>query len=352
MSPTGSDVGRRGHGPPSPRRSSSRPLLAAARSAAAAVAVLVAGVSTRGAAPAAAQDANVHRPAAEIEDLLRRDDLEVTDRRTLRSGRRRTDLVILDLGEAGQLAAKWQRAPEGGHEWNNAPRYELAAYELQKLFLDPGDYVVPPTVCRCFRPSRYAALAGRDDPPDPTFEGTDCVLVVLQYWLRNVTSSGVWDEDRMRTDEAYLRHLANLNVLTHLIDHKDANTGNLLISTFEADPRVFVVDNGISFRARKSPRGSEWRWLRVDRIPEATAERLRDIDRRLLRDRLGVLLQFEAGPGGYRPAPVSENLDPSRGIRVEGESIQLGLDAQEIDGLYGRIRELLGRLDRGELTTF
>lgn len=330
MSPTGSDAG----------------LFLAA------TAVVLAGAAMRGAEPAAAQDANVHRPAAEIERLLRQPDLEVTERRTLRPGRRRTDLVILDLGDAGQLAAKWQRAPEGGHEWNNAPRYELAAYELQKLFLEPGDYVVPPTVCRCFRPSRYAALAGRDDPPDPTFEGTGCVLVVLQYWLHNVTSSGVWDEDRIRTDEAYLRHLANLNVLTHLIDHKDANTGNLLISTSEGDPRVFVVDNGVSFRARKSPRGSEWRWLRVDRIPEGTAARLRSIDERQLRDRLGVLLQLEAGPEGYRPTPASENLDPSRGIRVEGELIQLGLDAEEIEGLYGRIREMLGRLDRGELTTF
>ncbi len=32
--------------------------------------------------------------------------------------------------------------------FNNVPRYDLAAYELQKLFLDPPEYVVPPTALR------------------------------------------------------------------------------------------------------------------------------------------------------------------------------------------------------------
>lgn len=318
-----------------------------------AIAAALSGAAlTMGAEPLAAQDANIHRPAPELEALLARGDLGVTERRTIRPGGRPTDLVVLDFGGDGQIAAKWRRAPDGGHEWNNAPRYELAAHEIQKLFLDPGDRVIPPTALRCFPPGRYAGLAGRDDPPQPTIRGTDCVLVLLQYWLRNVTSSGVWDEERMDRDAGYARHLANLDVLTHLIQHKDANTGNFLVSTVEEGPRVFVVDNAISFDARRSPRGYEWMWLRVERIPETTATRLRSVTLEELRSRLGVLAQFEEGEDGYRAVTPTENLDAGRGIRVDGGRIQLGLTDDEIQGLHRRIRDLLQRLDAGGLATF
>lgn len=313
-------------------------------------AVALLGASSLSAA--ASQDAIIPRPPAEIESLLADAEFDVTGRKTIRPGRHRTDLVILDFGDRRQLPAKWIRAPDGGHEWNNAPRYELAAYEIQKLFLDPDDYVVPPTVCRCFGPVRYAELTGREDPPDPTFEGTDCVLTVLQFWLQNVTTEGVWDEDRMRSDEPYARHLSNLDVLTYLVDHKDANTGNFLISTLAANPRVFVVDNGISFRARRSPRGYQWRWLRVDRIPGTTAERLKAVTLEGLRDRLGVLVQYRALGDTLRRVQPAGNLDPDRGVRVADGVIQLGLEDREIEDLYDRIRDLVGRLDSGTIRTF
>ena len=43
---------------------------------------------------------------------------------------------------------KLRKAEPGADTFNNVPRYDLAAYELQKLFLDPAEYVVPPTALR------------------------------------------------------------------------------------------------------------------------------------------------------------------------------------------------------------
>lgn len=320
---------------------------------AAGVAGAVLAIVAAGAAELSAQDPNIHRPPARIESLLLQGEFEVVSRRAIRTGRGGTDLVLLDFEDEPRLPAKWARAPDGGEEWNNAPRYEIATYQLQKLFLDPGEYVVPPTVCRCFTPERYAELTDRGKPPDATFPGTSCVLTVLQYWLRNVTSGGVWDPRRMRRDTAYARHLSNLDVLTYLVDHKDANTGNFLVSTVPESPRVFVVDNGITFDSRKSPRGYEWRWLRVDRIPRKTAERLRGLTRQELRNRLSVLAQLERGEGGgYVPVEPSEPVDLRRGLRVATGVIQLGLDSDEIDDLHLRLRRLVERLDSGELGTF
>ena len=44
------------------------------------------------------------------------------------------------------LKAKWKRAPWMGEGINNSPRREIGAYAAQKLFLQPWEYVVPPTL--------------------------------------------------------------------------------------------------------------------------------------------------------------------------------------------------------------
>ena len=55
---------------------------------------------------------------------------------------------------------KLRRAEPGAEDFNNRPRYDLAAYELQKLFLEPAEYVVPPTALR-FVPARRTAAVRR-----------------------------------------------------------------------------------------------------------------------------------------------------------------------------------------------
>ena len=57
-----------------------------------------------------------------------------------------------------EFTAKWKKMPEDLDGINNAPRKELAAYQLQKLFLQPEDYVVPTSVARCARLEFYRKL--------------------------------------------------------------------------------------------------------------------------------------------------------------------------------------------------
>ena len=80
-----------------------------------------------------------------------------------------------------------------------------------------------------------------------TFRKSDSVVVVLQYWLQNVSAKDVFDMDRFETDAKYRRRLANLNVFTHLVWHNDTNKGNFLISQDAEDPRLWAVDNGFAF---------------------------------------------------------------------------------------------------------
>ncbi len=54
----------------------------------------------------------------------------------------------VSFGGAPPLRVKLRKAEPGADSFNNVPRYDLAAYELQKLFLDPAEYVVPPTALR------------------------------------------------------------------------------------------------------------------------------------------------------------------------------------------------------------
>lgn len=300
-------------------------------------------------APGAAQDANIRMPADRAERFLAEEPFEITAWRGARYPDDRTRQVQLNFGDSATILAKWLPAPEGGSEFNNEPRYELAAYHLQKLFLDPGEYVVPPTACRCVSLEQYHR---HDERARATFRRYPCALVTLQYWLWSVSDEGVFDRERFRRDPTYARHLANADVLTHLIDHKDDNVGNFLISRDSASPRVFAVDNSVAFRSKRSNRGTDWGRLRVERLPAETVERLRRIDLPDLHRRLAVLAQFERDGDVARPVERTRPLDPYLGVRREDGILQLGLTRNEIEGVYDRIQDLLERVDRGDLATF
>lgn len=303
---------------------------------------------------ARAQDVNILMPVDSIEWHLARDSMEVIDRRASRGMEgERTSRTALAFPDGSLLVAKWARSAPGGEAFNNAPRFELAAYELQKLFLGEDEYVVPPTVVRAFPTHRYRQL-DPDDPDDsPTFRGTGSVLVVLQYWLYNVTPDGFWDQERFATDSVYARHFGNFNIMTHLVRHGDDNTGNFLVSSDPENPRVFAVDNGVTFSSRVSDRGHRWRWLRVDRVPAATVARLRALSRDDVIRQLETVAEFRVEPdGALVPTDRTASLDPGNGIRHEDDRIQLGLTHREINGVWNRIRGLLNQVDRGRLEVF
>src|SRR5688500_11840023 len=86
--------------------------------------------------------------AARLERLLAREDCRVLEYHG--PGRGTTDIQIVTLevaarGKKLRFRAKWKPSAEMGEGFNNQPRKELAAHELQKLFLEPHEYVVPPT---------------------------------------------------------------------------------------------------------------------------------------------------------------------------------------------------------------
>ena len=102
------------------------------------------------AATATAQDANITRPIDELERLLVAEPLVITSAEISRPTAKGDITLKADVsfGGAPPLRVKLRKSEPGANSFNNVPRYDLAAYELQKLFIDPPEYVVPPTALR------------------------------------------------------------------------------------------------------------------------------------------------------------------------------------------------------------
>jgi hypothetical protein len=285
-----------------------------------------------------------------VEEYMRMDGFRIIDWRGSRAPGDRTQQVTLQFPDSTLIKVKWANAPRGGGTFNNEPRYERAAYVLQKMFLGEDEYVVPPTILRVFPLDDVRAQVPEISP---TFgSAASSVLVALQYWIPLVTPENFWDRSRAEADSVYARRIGNMNVLTYLIRHQDANIGNFLISRVPEDPRVYSVDNGVSFRSVPSDRGVEWRELRVRRLPAATVERLRTVTRADLDAALGVLAEFEIRTGALVEVPPGANLNPGRGVRQSDSRIQLGLTAAEIGDVEKRLRNLLKNVDGGKIAVF
>ncbi len=299
-----------------------------------------------------AQDLNIMVPVPTIEKRLGKDTFKVMSIRGSRRANDRTQRVVLTFDDSSAMEVKFAVFAPNGEAFNNNPRYEIGAYELQKMFLDEPDYVVPPTLARAFNLDWYRSTFGPEIKT--TFGKTTSVLSTLQYWLGGVTNDSmqVFDLKKFDRDTAYARHLGNLNLLTYLIKHNDANLGNILISTNPVSPRLFSVDNGVAFAGEESDRGTIWRELRIPRVPAYTVERLRKITRADLDRVLGVLVEWEIKDGVFVPTEKTENSSRGRGVRKTDTRLQMGLTRLEIDGVDQRLKQLLRRVDSGRLKTF
>jgi len=301
---------------------------------------------------ATGQDLNLPRPAEELEREIGTEPFRIATAEISRPKAKGDITLKAELSFSGEppYRVKLRRAEPGAEDFNNRPRYDLAAYELQKLFLDPAEYVVPPTALRMVP---LADLRPYAPEAKPTFKGSDDVLVVLQYWLQEVhVIADVYDAGRFAADPVYARHIGQLNVLTSLIEHGDSNVGNFLISRAEEGARVFSIDNGVAFAFNESDRGRLWQDLRVDRLPAETVERLRGITEDALHRRLGVLAQWELQDGRWVAAAPGENLAPGRGVRRDGNTVQVGLTRSEVADVGRNLRRLLKDLDSGKIKTF
>jgi len=314
--------------------------------------VLVALLAAAASSFALAQDRHIGLPVSELEPMIRSEPLRIVSAEVSRPTLRGDITLKADVvfGERPQLLVKVRNAEPGADSFNNVPRYEIAAYELQKLLLDDGEYVVPPTALRMvpLESLRLFAPGVR-----PTFPGADEVLCVVQYWLQDVKArTDVLDSDRFETDAAYARHIGQLNVLTYLIAHADSNIGNFLVSTEPEGARVFSIDNGVAFASAASERGQLWKPMRVERLPADTVARLRRLTEADLVSRLGVLAQWDLADGHYVAVPQTDNVKANAGVRRQEGTIQMGLSRSEIDGVLTRVRRLLRMIDDGKISIF
>jgi hypothetical protein len=253
--------------------------------------------------------------------------------------------------DGSRFKAKWKPVPWRLDSWNNSPRHELAAYEVQKLFLDAEDYLVPTSGMRCIPVDSYGTVSER---ASANLDDSKCVLGALSLWLENVkVDEPLYDEERFPNDPNYAYHLANFNTLTVLIDHKDGRSSNFLVSKNEEDRRTYSVDNGISFDAWI------WNWFvpnwnqfRVPAISRKAVDRLRQVKAEDI-ERLGVLAELRLGGDGiYRTVTPGPNLGPTQGVRTAPGVVQFGLNEDEVDDIAEQIEEILELVDSGELPTF
>ena len=310
---------------------------------------LIAACLLTGACVVSAQDVNLPRPADEIERELATAPFVITAAEISRPKAKGDITLKAEISFSGNppYRVKLRRAEPGAEDFNNRPRYDLAAYELQKLFLEPADFVVPPTALRTMP---VAELLPYAKEARPTFRGSDEVLVVLQYWLQEVkVVADVYDAALFASDAGYARNVGQLNVLTYLIEHGDANVGNFLLSRAENSPRVFSVDNGVAFAYNESDRSDAWKHLRVPSLPADTVARLRALTRDDLQRRLGVLVQWRLVDGHWISEPPGVNLAPLGGVRQKDGVVQLGLTKSEIAQLDRRRTKLLELVDDGRV---
>jgi hypothetical protein len=292
-------------------------------------------------------------PPLQAEAVMRSRDLRMVSPEDAGGGVTGASKVELRApGIDGELHAKWKKAPRGLDSWNNSPRRELAAYAVQKLFLDPEDFVVPPSVMRCVPTEEYRAVFGSS--AEPTVPGSDCVLGNLSLWMENVTvPDDLYDEDRFATDSNYAARLADFNLLTFIIDHKDGRRGNFLVSKDEADRRVFAIDNGISFDARIfNYFVRNWNDLRVPALRKRSVDRLRAVTREQI-EALAVNAELHVDDEGVlRLVEHGTPLSDTKGARRREGIVQLGLTADEVDDVREQIREVIDAVDKGEMPVF
>lgn len=263
-------------------------------------------------------------------------------------------IALVTRDEVSGKDIKWKfkkNVPGWVDSFNTSPRKEIAAYEVQKFFLDPEDYVVPTPLPICIPRERFEKVAGY---AAPTLEKTDCILGLASIWLENVTiPDTLYDESRFLKDPTYAYYMSNFNILTYLIQHRDGRVGQFLVSKDDNRRQVFSIDNGISFGFWPYNFFIEqWQNMYVPALRQDSIERLRKIQRHDL-DFLGVIYQFKLDENLIlQPVAVGENLDPSKGAKYKDGTLQYGLSKSEIDNLWDRIQALIAEVDAGNIQVF
>jgi hypothetical protein len=304
------------------------------------------------------------RGAVETEDLLRGpvallgmadtpSGMQGAKLLTLRAHGRRGDVV---------LRAKWRAESTG--DLLNEPRKELAAYAVQKLFLDESEYVTPPTVAYCFPVAEYARF---DADAKPTFPGTDCIFGYASYWLEGVQTvnaargsgqlgkgKGIWDAALFERDPEYRESVEDSNLLTYLINHGDAHGEQFVLQRFPRGLRAYVVDNSIAFRSIKNPMlllRQDWSQIQVPALSRSAITRLQKLSPADFA-RLGNISELALSNGTLvNVRPSSPLASDGTTISWTGSRLRIGLTQGEIALVEAQTKDLLGRPDLDRLVS-
>ena len=294
---------------------------------------------------------NYSIPPSQAERRLGTDPFEILEAKRTASGVAGAQRWKLRFADGTEIKAKWKAAPRYTADgWNNSPRREIAAYEIQKWFLDDQDYIVPPSEVRCVPLAQFRKI---DPNARPTIRGIDCVYGVLSLWLQDVEEPAeIWHPELFEQGGYYRYSIAAVDVLTLLIGHQDGRPANFLWSKDDRH-QVFSIDNGISFNAFPfNPLVRNWNDIRVPALSREVLERLDKIGPEQVAA-LGVLRNLEKDAKGIlRVTPARENLDPSMGTRIRGKTLQFGLTDREIREVEERLGHLLRMAERGEIPLF
>jgi hypothetical protein len=288
--------------------------------------------------------------------LMQKAKYEVLSVEPAGSGTTRPEKAEILFPETGdKFYVKGKLVPSSLDGINNSPRKELAAWQLQALFLDPVDFVVPATVLRCIPLQRWRD--NHDGKGTPIIPGTKCMLSDVTIWMENVTvPDELYEEERFLDDLNYAYHLANFNIFAYLINLRDNRKGNVLVSKDADNRRVFAVDNGVSFGTIwynwVYPPTYSWRQISVPALPKKSIDRLRKVRPEDL-DFLMVVSQLEADADGMlHTVKADAPIDPDRGAQREGTTVQFGLTEDEVEDVWERIEDLIERVDEGEIALF
>jgi len=298
------------------------------------------------------------RSASQVEQLLA-GDVRILSMDDTPGGSQGAKLLTLRgtlQGQSVTFRAKWR--PQSSAGLINEPRKELAAYAVQKLFLDDDQLVVPPTVARCFPLADYRRFMADEQP---TFAGVDCVLGFASYWLEGVktveaarddgwlpSGDGILDKKLFESDPLYAASLARANLLTYAINHGDAHGKQFLLERTPRGLRTYIADNSIALRSIKNPMllvREDWSQIQVPRLDRKALARLRALTDRDLSELATVeLLELQRGqllPTQQPEAPVGGTNEMS----WAGKYLRIGLTKGERELVASRIHELLARSD-------
>jgi len=295
-------------------------------------------------------------PGETFERWLREGELSILDGKVTSSGASGAMKVLVELKHPDApedlvFHMKWKPAAGAWNGLNNSPRKEIAAYQLQKMYLDQQDWPVPPTVMRCLPIQPGHTVEKRAGEKD-----IDCAWGLASYWLSHIDTPGMVDWERVDNDEEYKRAITTLNLYMYLIGHRDAHYYNWLLTTGNGPLRGISIDNGISFSGFNNftKKKEDWKGLMSPAYPKNVVDRLREVSDADLAE-LHVVGRWNVvgrdfqrdGDGGLElPARKPWFYRRKQGLYMHG------LRQGELRTIRRKIRKLLRKVDSGKIPTF